>query len=275
MKYLVLAMLVVAALARCRCDREAPRAPWRFATFNIQDFPKHGDQAANALATIAATGASAIGVQEIVDPILFAREAAARLGRDWKFASIDTSPLDRPSHRLGVLYDAARWELVAVRAHDETRLGNGRWKPTLEVVLADAATGERAHLFVVHFKSGGEEHAIRAQQYAALAALLRAPPPNTVVMGDFNATGADDRDDLAKLARATDLTWASEGLACTAFWDREDGCFRSRLDHVLAWRRPRAIRAAGACEAEGCAATDRCPLAVRDVSDHCPVVVEL
>jgi endonuclease/exonuclease/phosphatase family metal-dependent hydrolase len=94
-------------------------------------------------------------------------------------------------------------------------------------------------------------------------------------MGDFNATEPADREDLARLARATGLVWATEGLACSAFWSRDDGCPRSRLDHVLTSTAPRSVTAAGACATEGCDRQDRCPRYVHDVSDHCPVVVDL
>lgn len=91
-------------------------------------------------------------------------------------------------------------------------------------------------------------------------------------MGDFNATEASDRDDLAALARGTGLTWASEPLACSAFWERLDDCPTSRLDHVLTWRDPASVVARGACE-EGCDRRDSCPLYRREISDHCPVTV--
>jgi endonuclease/exonuclease/phosphatase family metal-dependent hydrolase len=96
-----------------------------------------------------------------------------------------------------------------------------------------------------------------------------------VVLGDFNATTGGDRADLAALARAAGLVWATEPLACSAFWDRDDGCPSSRLDHVLTWAAPASVAAAGACATDGCAWHDRCPLYADEVSDHCPVVVSV
>jgi endonuclease/exonuclease/phosphatase family metal-dependent hydrolase len=98
------------------------------------------------------------------------------------------------------------------------------------------------------------------------------PDERLVVLGDFNATEAADRRDLARLAAATALVWASEPLACTAFWDRDDGCPRSRLDHMLASTRPTSIAATGACASAGCEWEASCPVYADAVSDHCPVV---
>jgi len=94
-----------------------------------------------------------------------------------------------------------------------------------------------------------------------------------VLLGDFNATEIGDRDDLALLARDMNMVWASEPLACTAFWSREDSCPRSRLDHVLTWTAPATIEIAGACAREGCDTQARCPIYAHEVSDHCPVIV--
>lgn len=278
----LVAALVALVAVRHACGGGTPT--WRFATFNIQDYPKHARQAANAFAELGALHASAIAVQEITDPADFAYRARTELGPAWQFVSIDTSPIGRPgdSHRLGVLFDTRAWMLAGVRAHDGTRLDGGRWKPTLEVdlrALGGDDAGETVAMLVVHLKSGGDARAIRAAQHAALRAIVgdvRARGLRAIVLGDFNATDDDgDRRDLARLAVTGDLAWATQDLACTAFWDRDDACLRSRLDHVLTWRPARRVRAAGACERAGCEPSDRCPIDVADTSDHCPVVVDV
>jgi len=160
--------------------------------------------------------------------------------------------------------------------HDDTRV-DGRHKPTFEVRLAPRDGSPVLQLFVVHFKSGGDYRDVRARQFAALGAILaraRRPGERVAVLGDFNATDAQgDREDLAALAAQTELAWRTEALACTAFWDRDDGCFPSRLDHVLA-SSPGGATAHAACS-DGCPVRDRCPRYVEDVSDHCPVSIAL
>jgi endonuclease/exonuclease/phosphatase family metal-dependent hydrolase len=274
--WIAIAVAALAARVACSDDREPPRL--RIATFNIEDFPKDDRQIAGAFDEIARLDAGIVALQEIVDPAVFARAAHTRLGADWEFIYASTAP-ERPAHpvhHLGVLFDRSRWTLVSSRLHDDTRLAEGRHKPTFEVRL-QPASGSILRVLVVHLKAGGDHEATRARQLAALAAVLRTALESgerVVLLGDFNATGAGDRDAIATLAATTSLHWSTEALACSAFWNRDDGCPRSRLDHVLAWSAAARVEAAGACATEGCDWQDRCPIYREHVSDHCPVVVD-
>jgi endonuclease/exonuclease/phosphatase family metal-dependent hydrolase len=262
-------LLLLVVLAGCR---EPRHAPLRVATFNIEDFPKNARQIDAAFDAIGGLGVDAIAVQEIQDPETFARAARAHLGGSWSFAHVDTMPRALEVH-VGMLFDERVFTLASETVHDDTRL-DGRQKSTLEVRLAPKDGGAVVQIFVVHLKAGGDGRALRARQLRALAGLVRRERKRgerTLVMGDFNATSEDDRADLETVSRAASLEWASELLPCTSFWDRDDGCATSRLDHVLAWESPSTIAATGAC-AEGCQLRDRCPRWADEVSDHCPVV---
>ena len=270
----MIALVVVGTVVAARSCREQPPAAWRAATFNIEHFPKDQRQVDAAFDYMSALGADIIAVQEITDTELF-REAARRsLGKTWVF--IDEHPPDGTfDHQIGVLYDANVYAFIRKRLHAGTRLGT-RQKATLDVELHNRKTHEMLHVLVVHFKSGGDGHAIRHQQYAALHDIVldvRRSGAQVIVLGDFNATGNEDRADLAQLAAATHLTWATENLPCSAFWDRIDSCPTSRLDHVLTTLTPKETHAAGGCAEVGCDTHDRCPLYEEYVSDHCPVVV--
>ena len=271
---LVLVVLAAGVLLVCRDDRPVVR----FATFNIENFPKDRRQIEGAFAEIERLEAGFLAVQEISEPKLFLREAQRRLGGRWDFAHLDTRPIGetRPGHHIGVLFDSQRWELIGTRVHEATRLDRGRHKPVLEVRLRSGDTIVR--VLVVHLKSGTDGRDIRARQLTALAMIVRdvqRAGERVVVLGDFNATELGDRGDLERLAKDTGLVWASEPLACSAFWMREDECPRSRLDHVLMWTTPASIRAAGACATDGCDWQASCPVYAEHVSDHCPVVVTL
>ena len=248
-------------------------APLKFATFNIEEFPQSDRQIEGAFAELVRLDAGFVAVQEISDARVFAAEMRQRLGDDWRFVQAE------PEVRfdLGVLYDTRRFTLVSSAVHGETRLG-GRNKPVLEARLARVAGGAIVRVLVAHFKSGTDGRNVRARQYVALAGIVRAAKQSgerVVVLGDFNATADADRTDLAALAATAGLAWATEPLACTAFWSRDDGCPRSRLDHVLTWATPATVEAAGACATDGCEWQDRCPRYVEHVSDHCPVVVTI
>jgi hypothetical protein len=255
------------------CPKEPP--PLRVATFNIETFPKNPGQIEGAFDEIARLGVGALAVQEIFDPGVFAEAANRRLGPSWRFVHTETMPPgSRYSVHVGVLFDGEQLELVSETVHGETRL-DGRHKPTFEVRLRPKGGGEIVQIFVVHFKSGTDGRAVRERQFEALGDLLlaaRRPDERTMVMGDFNTTELDDRDDLALLSARTGLQWNTEALECSAFWDRRDDCATSRLDHVLSWSRATTVVASGAC-LDGCEIRDRCPLYSDEVSDHCPVTV--
>jgi endonuclease/exonuclease/phosphatase family metal-dependent hydrolase len=246
----------------------------RFATFNIEHFPQDSRQVEGAFDEIAALDADFVAVQEITDAEVFAAAARRRLGAAWRFVH-DGEPDPGPwkAHHVGVVFDGDALALVGTRLYDHTRMG-GRGKPVLEVRLRPR-TGPDVRVLVVHLKSGSDGRDLRERQLDGLVRLLRELPRDstrTVVLGDFNATEPSDREQLADVAHDTKMTWATRELACSAFWDRDDGCPTSRLDHVLTWDAPRSVEARGAC-ADGCERRDACPLYTRDVSDHCPVLV--
>lgn len=275
-----IAVLLVALAALHVSRRTHAPPPVRFATFNIENYPSSERQVDAAFAEIRALDVGFVGVQEIVDPDLFARTAQLELGPAWDFVFTRTASEKRLlEQHLGVLYDRTAWTLVSTAVHDATRLEENRYKPTFEVRLAPRAGGPIVRVLVVHLKASADGRAIRARQYAALAGIVRAARSSddrVILLGDFNATDdTADRADLARLADTTGLAWSTEDLACSAFWDRDDGCFRSRLDHVLASEPLSGVRAAGACATEGCSTGASCPIYTRDVSDHCPVVGEL
>lgn len=279
----VIVVVVVVALWRLGCRNAPPSAEspagFRIATFNIENFPHSREQIDGAFDELAQLGASIVALQEIEDPPLVAREARIRLGGRWEFVHTPTGPLPAlREHHIGVLFDRRLWTLRSTTVHDETRLENRRHKPTYEVRLAPAAGGPIVRVLVVHLKSGSDGRPLRARQLIALESIARAAMASgerVVLLGDFNATDDDgDRGDLARLARTSGMTWASEQLPCSAFWSRDDGCPRSRLDHLLAWTAPGSVAAGGGCAAHGCQWQDRCPIYAERVSDHCPVVAD-
>lgn len=270
---------VIAGGMRCR-DAEVTQ---RFATFNIENFPKDARQIDGAFEQIASLGASFVAVQEISEPALFGREAERRLGPAWEFVHLDTAPWIRSSmpfarsrgksHHNGIVFDTRAWTFVSSRAHHETRIGE-RHKPTFEVRLRPVAGGRIVRVLVVHLKSGGQNEDIRERQLRGLAKILAKDVDEpTILLGDFNATGDRDRQNLAALARAGRIGWATRDLACSAFWSRENACPRSRLDHVFTTQRTTRVEVSGACATHGCEATESCPVWAEHVSDHCPVVV--
>jgi endonuclease/exonuclease/phosphatase family metal-dependent hydrolase len=271
-RFLVVAAIGILGVRLCQSSESTAV---RIATFNIEDFPKDDRQIDGAFAEIAALDAPIVGVQEIMDPRRFEHAMRERLGADWEVAF---EPFEELGYRhTGVLFDRRRFTLVSAGFHDDTKL-DGRHKGVLEVRLRPDGDGKVIRVLVVHLKAGGDGRAIRARQHAALARIVtdaNRSGDRVVVLGDFNATDdIGDRADLANLAASSGLHWSTESLACSAFWRREDGCPRSRLDHVIAWNAG-TVSVAGACATDGCDWENSCPLYSTQISDHCPVIVHL
>ena len=265
-----LALVVTAWAARSACGGGG--APVRIGTFNIEDYPKSERQEELAFEAIAGLGLEALAVQEITTPERFEAQARRRLGDDWRavFAAGE-------GHRVGVLYDGAALELLSAETRWQTRLPEGG-KPSLEARLRPRRGGDVVRMIVMHLKAGADGVSMRRRQLHAIESVVREgvrSGERVVVLGDFNATGDEDRRRILELCNATGMVWASEGLACTSFWDRQDGCLGWPLDHVLTRDEPRAIAARGPCETEGCGHADECPVFHREVSDHCPVTAEI
>ena len=261
-----------ALLAMARCERE----PLRIATYNIEDFPKSQLQVEHAFRTIAGLDAPVIAVQEILDRNAFERAARTELGSRWKVT------VGSDARAVGLLYDSDRLRL---RSSDEHAIGGRR---VLEVRL-ERKRGEDLRVFVVHLKAGGrdtdvETRRVQLDKLAPIVARAVAESDDEiVVLGDFNATQAQDRQLLRRFAARTGLRWSSESLECTAYWSRRGGddgleledCIGTALDHVFTRSPARAIGAKGLCEDLGCDGGLICPVSRFLVSDHCPVLTEI
>jgi endonuclease/exonuclease/phosphatase family metal-dependent hydrolase len=273
----IVALTMIGGPCRKRAapDQRASSAV-RFASFNIEFFPKDQRQVQESFVLIEELGASAIGLQEITDTDRFTTEAKRRLGDAWDFVFQDVVAIHaKPKLHIGVLYNTDVFQLERVGSRNETRIDD-RTQATLQVRLRHRASGERITMLVVHFKALPAGRERRIKQFAGLQRIvadLQAQGRNLVIMGDFNATDNADRDSLEALSSAN-LVWATEELPCSAFWERADDCPTSRLDHIFSWKAPAGVAAKGGCEL-GCESRNSCPLYRREVSDHCPVLLEM
>ncbi len=252
----------------------------RLLTFNIENFPRSSQQVSGAFDAIAKSGAAVVAVQEITDPDVFAKEAKARLGDSWRFVAADAQSADevqaRAEIRVGLLYNSDQLVLISKKTRRESVVYDGA-RPALEVRLHPIGFGDTMRLLVVHLKAGGDGAERRRQQLDALEPVLREMRESgdrVVALGDFNAATDGDRVELDSFARETGMTWSSREVPCTAYWSRRDGCLGSALDQVLT-SVPATVSALGPCATEGCELRPACPVFREQVSDHCPVAVDL
>lgn len=272
----VVVVLCVAALAFALCDDDDARPP-RLATWNIRDYPESTKQEDAVFAEVAALGVDVLALQEITDPARLRDQARQRLGGQWRS---EFSSDSKAIHQVGLLFNDDVVDLGWTREHPEVALYAGA-RPALEVGLffddPERELPRVLDVIVVHLKAGRDHAPMRARQLAALRPIVeraRAKGYVVVVAGDFNAGTAADRAALADFGVVTDVAWRSAELGCTGLWPQQgDRCSGGALDHVFACVDV-DVRVAGPC-ADGCDFDDGCPVFSRDVSDHCPVVVDL
>jgi endonuclease/exonuclease/phosphatase family metal-dependent hydrolase len=267
---MVRGLLLIAALSLSvpRCER-----PQRIATLNLENYPRHSGQGAAAFAMIKDLKVSAVAMQEITKPDAFTAEAKKHLGAQWDFVWAARGGMQR----VGLLYNTDKLAVIGTEIHEETLLHRNA-KPAFEAVVIERGQTLPIHLFIVHLKATDASESIRAAQLLALAPVLaarRASGARVVFLGDFNSTNEGDRVLLDSLSGELGLFWASEGLPCTNYWARKDGCRSHALDHVLTWSEPASIEVGGGCATDGCEVGDQCPIYRSEVSDHCPVIVEM
>jgi endonuclease/exonuclease/phosphatase family metal-dependent hydrolase len=192
--------------------------------------------------------------------------------------------------------------------HHALEIG-GRVRPAVSAYLrVPAASGaERRgvdlHVVVVHLKAMPEGQELRRVQWALLADVIARLPlagpgagdDDVLVLGDFNATGADgdaqrERDDLARVLAEVGLRPLAIAGGCSAYWDgeRRDAWLEPTLLDLAfvggaiaeeGGRRELVATPLGACARHRCAplrSTEAYPDAeIVGMSDHCPVLVEL
>ncbi len=249
----------------------------KIATFNIQDYPKNPTQAAGAVELIGDLDVQVAAVQEITDTDTFDRNVDDYLGDHWNTAYVKQK---RPSRRVAVVYNDDELELLDTTTHRDTVIKPGASRATLEAKFRTryGAEPRTFRLFVVHLAAHDHHREVRRKQIEALKPLVTDAVDDghdVNVLGDFNTTGVADFYQLQKLVDAANLHWPSLDLPCTVYWDREDLCATSNLDHILSTQPAQSIHVGGACKTVGCDVRAECPTYVEHISDHCPVVTEL
>lgn len=267
-----------------------PAARLRIATWNLRNFPDEGQDLPRLRARLQELAADVIAVQEVRDPA-----ALQALMPGWGLALSEAG--GRGGQRLGFLYDRSAVELVgAPREHAALAMG-GAVRPGFSGYLRARDGGPDFHVVVVHLKARAEGFALRRAQWDALGEILKdvaRGDDDLVLLGDFNATGPE-RGGPAEELEALDARFGALGLrrvdnaaGCSVYWHgaRRDAWHEpSLLD--LVWIG--GLREAGDAGLEARAllhcARHRCA-ALRsteahperdyvDLSDHCPVIVDV
>jgi endonuclease/exonuclease/phosphatase family metal-dependent hydrolase len=225
----------------------------------------------------------------------------ALTGDTWRYV-LDGCP-GRGRQHVALLYDASR--LTATHQRDVAALNpsggaacDHMMRPGLGVYLK-RPSGVDFHLVAVHLKSGAKRGDLRARRrslaglaaaYAGAQAEVR--DTDVLVVGDFNTMGCSRcRPEVAPVEELGVMDTALAALphafrrvsanqSCSEYYRGRGGL----LDHVVATRSMRELRPGAQAIVGGLCAERACgswrgsaepPSAYLELSDHCPVVVEV
>jgi len=173
-----------------------------------------------------------------------------------------------------------------------TSYGCSSLRPALLGFFTQIETKKHFVAIAVHLKagSGAKNYRKRAWQYRFLGKMVRelrlAGHADVLVMGDFNTTGFDDKDqdykNFSKMLNTSGTETASANIQCTSYWRgkiaNDDIEEPSVLDHVVHNSNFLNMKLADSfvgshCKLASCQETYNSTLGTSylDVSDHCPV----
>ena len=210
-------------------------------------------------------------------------------------------PCGRPDdHHIGFLWNAGKvmlsrldslWQFNA-KAHSSKNPCKGGLRPGHYAwVQSREKNGMNFHLIALHLKSGPTVFAVEERHWSlnridqAIAPLLKNDQ-DVVILGDFNTMGAGDQNSKKNELKSLRRQVAKEkpGFEDLRVTPQCTHYFRGRggwLDHVLVSKDMKestlaSARVTGYCAIAGCKRIKGdYPLAYRQLSDHCPVVVEM
>ena len=223
----------------------------------------------------------------------------AALGGDWRVSMQSCGYRD--AQRVGFLWDENRvtlsdirslWHFNAKATSPDDPCEGGRRRPGHYARVEASGGGADFHVISVHLKSGASKNDQDSRQTALsripeATAQLSQNDADIIILGDFNTMGhGGDRsaeEEIAELQERLGIQtppWRHVQLkpACTEYY-KGKGVW---LDHVVATSAMTEIadgaaKVTGYCAAAECSPLprDRMPRAYLELSDHCPIVVNL
>jgi endonuclease/exonuclease/phosphatase family metal-dependent hydrolase len=204
---------------------------------------------------------------------------------------------------LGFIYNTTKLRLIDFT--EELGVTNPGGQPTCRANSRPMAVGTFENLstketfiaYQVHLKAGSnaEAYEIRFKQYEYLKNFFQNAEAegktSYIVMGDFNTTGYLDRDQdykkFSAMLNANNLTNLTTSLGCSAYWwggTDDNSEAPSKLDHIVVSRDYLTNKGAshraqlhGHCKKVACkpASSEDLGVSYQEVSDHCPMTVEI
>ncbi len=267
-------------------------AKWSVSTYNIRNFDRDSRAGATDLVELGKIlgefRSDVMAFTEVVNRSAFDSLVKRNLPEHaYQISSCGGSG----RQHLAVVYRKASFDYVN-HSEDFGLSGNsdrcGSLRPLLLVTLKHKESGVTYTFGALHLKAGGSSQAMtqRWQQYRKLVAVAQRSPTTLILLGDFNTTGYNIRDEdfvrFQDFMGDSRLRTTSENLGCTSYWSGTAGGPEhqpSVLDHIVVpesrARTVEAVRVGSHCARLECrpATPADLGLSYEAVSDHCPVQV--
>jgi endonuclease/exonuclease/phosphatase family metal-dependent hydrolase len=229
-----------------------------------------------------------LGLQEIVDPVLFRAMAKRHLGNNFKFIYAPSNAWQK----VGILFDASEVELVGEQTiYWEVSLDKpDRLRPALGAYFKSIPDGFDFHVVNVHLKASPRGLGEREQQYARLQEILKHLPERNekdkdiILLGDFNNVSTKGTEEFLPVMKQADFQWlgANDTTFISGYWRpdwRKPVLKSSRIDQIFISREAieecvsNSIKVGGFCSAGVDSISGEFPTHYQKISDHCPVFV--
>lgn len=277
-------------------------ASFQVSAFNIRNYDKNGENTdkKELVKIIESLDSDLISIEEIYNNTSFEKLVKSSLPN---YALSLSRCGGGGKQNIGFLYRKDRLELL--NTAEDTRLadpygtvstyGCGSLRPGYLGFFMDKETEKKFVAMTVHLKagSGSQNYAKRAIQYNLLTKITRelrlAGHNDILIMGDFNTTGFDAKDDdyknFSSMLTKSGTDTASKNLKCTSYWSGEnhndDIEEPSTLDHIvysgnLLGLKLKEAKVSTHCQKANCEEVYNSVLGVsyESVSDHCPVTAK-
>lgn len=227
-----------------------------------------------------------LGVQELVDPVLFGVMAKRHLGNDYEFIYAPSNAWQK----VGILYNSSVVELIGKpQIYSEVALGKmDRHRPAFRAYFKAIPDGFDFHVIVVHLKASPRGYNERMKQWDFLEEIVQDLPAgpekdaDIILLGDFNNVSKNGYDEFLPILKKNNLFWpiAENDTLITDYWRPDwkverlqsstiDQIFLSddaKVEYIERSARVGGICAKGANEILG-----EFPDYYEKISDHCPV----
>lgn len=274
-------------------------ASLKITSYNIRNFDKkgHGTDKVELLKIINNLKSDLIAVEEIYNAQSFRKFLSRNLPN---YKLILSNCGGGGKQKLGFLYNPEK--LVLIKSIEDAGIsdpggvissyGCGSLRPAMLGFFKERKSNKKFVAVAVHLKagSGSKNYAKRWRQYKYIVKMIRelrlANHKNIVVLGDFNTTGWDKRDQDYKkfndLLKLTGTSTSSRNINCTSYWTgpiyTDDIEEPSVLDHIVYNKNFLGMQLKSAsigthCKIASCKEVYNSTLgrSYEAVSDHCPL----